>query len=70
MVGEHERFPQYDFLTHKGYITPTHTEALERHGASSIHRRCFVNVRRVLGENDATDVVDDVVDAGVMEEQT
>ena len=51
MVGEHERWPDYDFLTHKGYITATHTEALERHGASPIHRRCFVNVRRVLGEN-------------------
>ncbi len=51
MVGEHERWPAYDFLTHKGYITPTHTAALEEHGASPIHRRCFVNVRRVLGDN-------------------
>ncbi|GAA1927918.1 ribonuclease HII [Nocardioides marmoribigeumensis] len=61
MVGEHERYPDYDFLTHKGYITPTHTEALERHGATPIHRRCFVNVRRVLGDNDATET-------GVLEE--
>jgi ribonuclease HII len=51
MADEHERWPAYDFLTHKGYITAQHTEALERHGASPIHRRCFVNVRRVLGEN-------------------
>ena len=51
MAEEHERWPAYDFLTHKGYITPTHTAALEEHGASPIHRRCFVNVRRVLGDD-------------------
>lgn len=38
--------PAYDFATHKGYITPTHTDALERHGPCPEHRRCFVNVRR------------------------
>jgi len=52
MVAEHDRWPAYDFLTHKGYVTPTHTAALEEHGASPIHRRCFVNVRRVLGDNE------------------
>src|SRR6476661_4870474 len=51
MVAEHDRWPAYDFLTHKGYITPTHTAALEQHGPTPIHRRCFVNVRRVLGED-------------------
>jgi ribonuclease HII len=34
-------------LTHKGYITPTHTAALEEHGPSPVHRQRFVNVRRV-----------------------
>jgi len=43
----HSRFPAYDFETHKGYVTPTHTEALEAHGPCEIHRRCFINVRRV-----------------------
>src|SRR4051794_27008243 len=43
----HARFPAYDFETHKGYVTPTHTEALEAHGPCAIHRRRFVNVRRV-----------------------
>jgi ribonuclease HII len=51
MCRLHERYPAYDFETHKGYITPEHTEALERHGPCPIHRRRFVNVRRALGES-------------------
>jgi ribonuclease HII len=46
MTRLHDDFPVYDFLTHKGYITPTHAAALERHGPCPIHRRRFVNVRR------------------------
>ena len=42
----HEEYPEYDFGTHKGYITPEHTAALEQHGPCAIHRRRFVNVRR------------------------
>ncbi len=47
-----QRWPAYDFRTHKGYTTPTHTEALEEHGPCEIHRRRFVNVRRVEAEPD------------------
>ena len=47
----HERWPVYDFATHKGYITPTHSDALDLHGPCGIHRRCFVNVRRSMGDN-------------------
>lgn len=47
MTEYHDEFPVYDFVTHKGYVTPTHTAALEQHGPCSIHRRRFVNVRRV-----------------------
>jgi ribonuclease HII len=50
MARMHEVYPAYDFLTHKGYITPTHTAALEQHGPCAIHRRRFVNVRRAEGE--------------------
>ena len=50
MTRLHEDYPVYDFLTHKGYITPTHTAALEEHGPCPIHRRRFVNVRRAMGE--------------------
>ena len=48
-----EQWPAYDFKTHKGYVTPTHTEALERHGPCPLHRRRFVNVRRAAGLADA-----------------
>ncbi|MBZ5733170.1 ribonuclease HII [Nocardioides sp. TRM66260-LWL] len=42
-------WPEYDFKTHKGYITDVHTAALEAHGPSPVHRWCFVNVRRAAG---------------------
>ena len=50
MTEMHDRYPVYDFATHKGYITPIHTAALEEHGPCEIHRRRFVNVRRAEGE--------------------
>lgn len=55
MTALHVDYPVYDFATHKGYITAAHTEALERHGPCAVHRRRFVNVRRVeaLVDNDA-----------------
>jgi ribonuclease HII len=49
MLDLHERYPAYDFATHKGYITPTHAAALESHGPCEVHRRRFVNVRRAEG---------------------
>lgn len=49
MVGLHERWPEYDFATHKGYVTPGHAAALSRHGPCPEHRFSYVNVRRVGG---------------------
>ena len=46
MLELHERFPEYDFAGHKGYITDVHTAALERHGPCPEHRMRFVNVAR------------------------
>ena len=58
MQDLHATYPVYDFATHKGYITATHTEALEQHGPCPVHRRRFVNVRRVEGGSaDALEVV-------------
>jgi ribonuclease HII len=42
-------WPEYDFKTHKGYITDGHTAALSEHGPSPVHRMRFVNVRRAAG---------------------
>jgi ribonuclease HII len=48
MAELHERFPEYDFAKHKGYVTAEHAEALRRHGPCDEHRRRYVNVRRAL----------------------
>ncbi len=37
----HQEFPHYGFASHKGYGTPEHMEALQRHGACIHHRRSF-----------------------------
>jgi ribonuclease HII len=42
----HERWPEYDFAGHKGYITDDHSAALDRHGPCPEHRTRFVNVAR------------------------
>jgi ribonuclease HII len=42
----HERWPEYDFAGHKGYITDVHSAALDRHGPCPQHRKRFVNVAR------------------------
>jgi len=47
MVQMHERFPAYDFATHKGYVTTRHDEALRAHGPCDEHRMTYANVRAV-----------------------
>ena len=49
MVELDREWPAYDFKTHKGYITDTHSAALAEHGPCPVHRRRFVNVRRAAG---------------------
>lgn len=46
MTELHEHWPQYDFATHKGYVTPEHQDALRRHGPCSEHRFSYINVAR------------------------
>ena len=41
--------PGYGFAKHKGYPVREHLVALERLGASAVHRRSFAPVRAVLG---------------------
>ncbi len=42
------RYPGYGFAAHKGYATARHRQALQKLGASPIHRRSFAPVARVL----------------------
>ena len=46
MAELHERYPSYDFLGHKGYVTPVHSAALDAHGPCPEHRFSYVNVAR------------------------
>ncbi len=41
----HERWPEYDFARHKGYVTPEHSAVLHEHGPCPQHRFSYVNVR-------------------------
>jgi ribonuclease HII len=47
MTDLHERYPQYDFGVHKGYVTRAHSAALVEHGPCAQHRFSYVNVRGV-----------------------
>jgi len=61
MVELHEVWPQYEFATHKGYVTPEHQSALDRHGPCPEHRRCYVNVRRAADGTREVVVVENVL---------
>ena len=45
MLALHAQWPDYGFAEHKGYATPAHRAALERHGPCPAHRRSFAPVR-------------------------
>jgi ribonuclease HII len=40
----HAAFPEYQLASHKGYTTPEHMAALDRHGPTALHRRSFAPV--------------------------
>jgi ribonuclease HII len=42
MVKLHNLFPQYNWASNKGYLTPDHIAALKEHGANKYHRILFV----------------------------
>lgn len=48
MVELERQFPGYGFAKHMGYPTPAHLNALEALGPSSVHRRSFAPVRKLL----------------------
>ena len=51
MVLLDEEFPGYGFAVHKGYPTKVHMQALKEIGVSSVHRRSYGPVRRILNLN-------------------
>ncbi|HEX5755191.1 MAG TPA: ribonuclease HII [Arenimonas sp.] len=51
LLALHQRWPEYGFAEHKGYPTPAHLAALERHGPCPAHRRSFAPVRARLARS-------------------
>ncbi|MBF0568332.1 MAG: ribonuclease HII [Nitrospirae bacterium] len=44
MSAFHDKYPQYNFISHKGYGTKEHMENLNVHGPCEIHRKTFAPV--------------------------
>jgi ribonuclease HII len=51
MVDLDGLFPGYGFAEHKGYVTPEHSAALERHGPCPQHRFSYINVATASGRD-------------------
>lgn len=45
MQEAHKKWPQYDFVGHKGYPTPAHKAAVRKHGPCPIHRLTFAPLK-------------------------
>lgn len=41
MKNIHEKYPEYNFLQHKGYGTKLHMEMIQKYGPCEIHRKSF-----------------------------
>lgn len=52
MAVYHQTYPDYNFLSHKGYGTEEHLQRLAHYGPCAIHRRTFAPVAQLLGESD------------------
>jgi ribonuclease HII len=48
MIELDNKYPQYGFAGHKGYITAAHTAALAEHGPCVEHRRSFSNIAALI----------------------
>lgn len=48
MQKMHKKYPEYDFLSHKGYGTRTHKKLLEKHGICEIHRKTYKPIADML----------------------
>lgn len=53
MLDYDSKFPQYDFVLHKGYGTKRHQRALKEHGPSEIHRKSYSPLQQIKWEQKA-----------------
>lgn len=47
-----EKYPEYGFKKHKGYVTKLHLEMLDKYGVSDVHRKTFAPVANRLNRVD------------------
>ncbi len=47
MANYHKKYPAYDFINNKGYLTKHHRTAIEKFGICPIHRRSFSPVKEI-----------------------
>lgn len=59
-----ERFPEYGFAAHKGYVTPEHSTALAVHGPCPEHRFSYVNVAGAVPGDSGDGWDDETVESG------
>lgn len=50
MEAQSERYPEYGFASHVGYGTAKHSQALITHGVTTLHRKSFAPIKKLLGE--------------------
>jgi ribonuclease HII len=48
MKSYHYKYPQYNFIKHKGYPTKEHRENIQKYGPCEIHRKTFKGVKEWL----------------------
>jgi len=48
MLECHQKYPQYNFASHKGYGTKEHRRAIEKFGVCELHRKSFRGVKEYL----------------------
>lgn len=46
----HKKYPQYNFMAHKGYGTKEHESLLHKHGISDVHRLTFTRKFHTLSK--------------------
>lgn len=52
MIRWHEKYPQYRFDLHKGYLTALHLEALNKYGPCDLHRKTYAPIKKILQEEE------------------
>jgi ribonuclease HII len=50
MIDLDKTYPNYGLASHKGYITPLHTEAIKRYGVLPIYRKSFANIASLINQ--------------------